>query len=220
MSNRTLPLTDTLYDYLITESLRESPLLRRLREETATLEQSNMQIAPEQGQFMALLVTLMGARRALEIGTYTGYSSLCVAQALPADGELMACDLSETWTRVARRYWEEAGVADRITLRLGPALDTLDDLLAQGGADRLDFAFIDAHKPEYIDYYERTLALIRPGGLIAVDNVLWAGRVANPSDVDEDTRAIRSFNTHLRHDPRVDISLVPIGDGLTLARKR
>lgn len=220
MSNRTIALTDTLYDYLLSVSLRESPLLRRLREETARDPMANMQIAPEQGQLMALLVRLMGARRALEVGVFTGYSGLCVAQALGPGGQLVACDVSETWTAVARRYFEEAGLTDRLDLRLAPALDTLAALRAAGQEGRFDFAFLDAHKPEYVAYYEHALALLRPGGLVAVDNTLWAGRVVDPADRDEDTEAIRAFNAHLRDDARVELSLVPIGDGLTLARKR
>lgn len=220
MSNRTLTLTDSLYDYLLATSLRESDLLRQLREETAKDPLARMQISPEQGQFMSLLVRLMGARRALEIGVFTGYSSLCIAQALPPDGQLIACDVSEEWTAVARRYWEQAGVADRVDLRLAPALETLDALLGDGEAGRFDFAFIDAHKPEYVDYYERLLRLLRPGGVVAVDNVLWSGRVVDPAQDDEDTRAIRAFNEHVAADERVHLSLVPIGDGLTLALKK
>ncbi len=220
MSNRTTPLTDALYDYLLSVSLRESPLLRRLREETAGDPMSRMQIAPEQGQFMALLAELIGARRALEIGVYTGYSSLCVASALPKDGQLVACDISEEWTSLAGRYWKEAGVMGKIDLRLAPAMDTLDGLLAEGQTGRFDMAFIDADKPAYAAYYERCLALLRPGGLVMVDNTLWAGAVANPSDHSEDTEAIRAFNEILFADERISLSLVPIGDGLTLARKR
>ena len=221
MSRRTLGLDDRLYDYLLEVSLREPDLLRRLREETGAMKQGGMQISPEQGQFMALLVRLMGARKTLEVGTFTGYSALVVALALPADGRLVACDVSEEWTSVARRYWREADVADRIELRLAPALETLDALIAIGEAGSFDFAFIDGHKPEYPDYFERSLALLRPGGLIAVDNTLWRGRVVDPRKVDgDDTRAIIDFNRRVHRDRRVDLSLVPIGDGLTLARKR
>ena len=220
MSNRTLSLDNALYHYLLDASLREHPVLARLRAETARHPQVNMQIAPEQGQFMALLVRLMGATRCLEIGVFTGYSSLAVALALPAEGRIMACDVSEEYTAVARRYWAEAGVAERIELRLAPALETLDALLAGGAAGSYDFAFIDADKEAYAGYYERALQLLRPGGLIAVDNTLWDGAVADPADQSADTVAIRAFNERLHQDARVDLSLVPIGDGLTLARKR
>ncbi len=220
MSNRTLPLDDRLYDYLLRHSLREHPALARLRAETAAHPQVVMQISPEQGQFMQLLVRLLGARRAIEVGVFTGYSSLAVALALPPGGTLLACDISEEYTRIARRYWAEAGVADRIELVLAPALATLDARLAAGEAGRYDFAFIDADKTAYHDYYERLLRLIRPGGLIAVDNTLWSGAVADPADQEDDTRAIREFNERLHADARIDLSLVPIGDGLTLARRR
>lgn len=220
MSNKTLMLPDRLYRYLLAVSLRESELLRQLREETARDAMARMQIAPEQGQFMALLVELMGARQVLEIGVYTGYSSLCMASALPPEGRLVACDMSEEWTRIARRYWEAAGLADRIELRLAPALDTLADLLADGQAATFDFAFIDADKREYQGYFEAALKLLRVGGLMAIDNTLWNGSVIDPDDQSEDTIAIRSFNEHLHHDDRISLTLVPIGDGLTLARKR
>jgi predicted O-methyltransferase YrrM len=220
LSRRTEPLTDELYDYLLSVSLREPDVLRRLREETAELEQAGLQIAPEQGQLMALLVELIGATRTLEIGTFTGYSALAVALALPADGCVVACDVSEEWTTVGRRYWAEAGVGDKVDLRLGPALDTLDALLAEERTGDFDFAFIDADKENYDAYYERCLELVRRGGLIAIDNVLWHGRVVDPSVADADTEAIRALNTKLARDERVSLSLVPIGDGLTLARKR
>jgi caffeoyl-CoA O-methyltransferase len=220
MSNRTIPLTDSLYDYLLSVSLREPELLRRLRQETAADAQARMQISPEQGQFMGLLARLMGARRCLEIGVFTGYSSLALALALPDDARIVACDVSERWTAVARRYWEAAGVAHKIDLRLATALDTLDHLLANGEAGRYDFAFIDADKENYVHYYERVLELLRPGGLGLADNTLWYGRVADPEDADADTVAIRHFNEHLHRDERVDLSLLPIGDGLTLARKK
>ncbi len=220
MASRTLELDDRLYDYLLANSLREPPLLARLREETAAMPMANMQISPEQGQFMALLVELIGARRTLEVGTFTGYSALCVALALPAGGKLIACDISEEFTAVARRYWAEAGVADKIDLRLGPAAETLDGLLSDGLAGTLDFMFIDADKQGYDAYYERGLSLLRPGGLITVDNVLWGGSVADPGRQDADTRAIRALNLKALGDGRVSISLVPIGDGLLLARKR
>lgn len=220
MSNRSIQLDDALYAYLLENSLRETDVMRRLREETAALPGSGMQIAPEQGQFMALLAQLMGARRCLEVGTFTGYSALAVAQALPADGRLVACDVNAETTAVARRYWQEAGVADRIELRLAPALQTLDGLLAEGAAGSFDFAFIDADKTSYDGYYERTLRLLRTGGLIAVDNVLWDGAVINSSRQDADTEAIRALNAKIAADQRVSCSMLPLGDGLTLAFKR
>ncbi|MCJ7453437.1 MAG: class I SAM-dependent methyltransferase [Steroidobacteraceae bacterium] len=220
MSTRSISLTDALYDYLLSVSLRESELQRRLREETAANPMSRMQISPEQGQFMALLARLIGARRCIEVGVFTGYSSLAVALALPADGRIVACDVSEEWTAVARRYWAEAGVAQKIDLRLAPALETLDSLLAAGDGGSFDFAFIDADKTNYLGYYERVLKLLRPGGLVAVDNTLWTGRVADPEVADPDTVALRHFNERLHHDDRVDLSLLPVGDGLTLARKK
>ena len=220
MSSRTLELTDRLYDYLLRTSLREPPLLADLRAETARLPMAGMQISPEQGQFMALLVETIGARRTIEVGTFTGYSALCVALALPADGKVVACDVSEEYTAVARRYWSRAGVAAKIELRLAPALDTLGKLLAEGAAGGFDFAFIDADKREYDGYYEAILKLLRPGGLVAIDNVLWSGAVADPAKQDDDTRAIRALNEKLKDDPRISLSLLPIGDGLTLARKR
>jgi len=219
MSNKTFTLSDDLYAYLFQNSVREPDILRRLREETAKDSMARMQIAPEQGQFMQLLVRLMGARRYLEVGVFTGYSSLAVALALPAEGRIVACDVSDTWTKVARRYWTEAGVAEKVDLRLAPALQTLDGLIAGGGVGSFDFAFIDADKTSYGAYYERALTLIRVGGLIAVDNTLWEGRVANPKARDADTKAIRDFNRHLRDDRRVHLCLVPIGDGLSLALK-
>jgi caffeoyl-CoA O-methyltransferase len=220
MSSRTLELTDRLYDYLLRTSLREPPLLAELRAETAGLPMAGMQISPEQGQFMALLVETIGARRTIEVGTFTGYSALCVALALPADGKVVACDVSEEYTAVARRYWSRAGVAAKIELRLAPALDTLGKLLAEGAAGNFDFAFIDADKREYDGYYEAILKLLRPGGLVAIDNVLWSGAVADPAKQDDDTRAIRALNEKLKADTRISLSLLTIGDGLTLARKR
>jgi predicted O-methyltransferase YrrM len=220
LSNRTIRLDDRLYEYLLQVSLREAPILRRLREETSRLPNAGMQISPEQGQFMALLIKIAGARKILEIGTYTGYSSLAMALALPPNGEIIACDLSAEWTAVAARYWAEAGVAGRIDLRLAPALETTAALLEAGEELTFDFAFIDADKERYGDYYEASLKLLRPGGLIAVDNTLWNGRVAEEAAQDPDTLAIRAFNKRLKSDPRIDLSLVPIGDGLTLARKR
>lgn len=220
MSTRTLPLNDALYEYLLSVSVREPDLLRRLRAETARDPMSRMQISPEQGQFMALLVEILGARTILEIGVFTGYSSLWIAGAMPSDGRIVACDLSEEWTAMARRYWREAGVEEKIDLRLAPALRTLDALLEEGQQSTFDFAFIDADKREYAAYYERVLKLLRPGGLLAVDNTLWNGAVIDFTDQSEDTAAIRAFNERLRGDERVSLSLVPIGDGLSLARKR
>ncbi|MGF1498653.1 MAG: class I SAM-dependent methyltransferase [Elainellaceae cyanobacterium] len=220
MSNRTLNLTEALHDYLLSTSLREPPLLQELRQETAQQPMSQMQIAPEQGQLMALLVRLMGATRALEIGVFTGYSSLCVALALPEDGKLVACDVSEEYTAIAQRYWQQARVDHKIDLRLAPALETLDQLLASGQAETFDFAFIDADKSNYGSYYERSLQLVRPGGLVAIDNVLWSGRVADPAVQDNRTSAIRGFNQTLHQDERIHLSLVPIADGLSLALKK
>lgn len=220
MSSRTITMTDPLSDYLLQVSLREPPVLRRLREFTQRRPHANMQIAPEQGQFMALLVEMIGARRAIEVGTFTGYSSICIAAALPERGRLICCDVSEDYTAIARKFWREAGVERKIDLRLAPAKKTLDALLRDGQAGKFDFAFIDADKENYGAYYERCLKLLRRGGVIAVDNVLWGGSVLDPSDRSVDTRAIRAFNKTLRSDKRVSLSLVPIGDGLTLARKR
>ncbi len=220
MSNRTLSLTDSLYDYLLDVSLREAPVLRALREETLRMPRRSMQIAPEQGQFMALVARLVGARRYVEVGVFTGYSSLAVALALPDDGGVVACDVSEEWTAIARRHWRAAGVEHKIDLRLAPALQTLDSMLAAGERDGYDLAFIDADKTGYLEYYERCLQLVRPGGLVLVDNTLWSGRVADPEDGDEETAALRHFNDCLHRDERVDLSLLPIGDGLTLARRR
>ena len=220
MSNRTIVLNDALYEYMLSVSLREPDVLSRLREETAKMPQHNMQISPEQGQFMALLVELTGASKCLEIGTFTGYSALSVALALPEDGQIIACDISEEFTSLAKPYWLEAGVAGKIDLRLGPALETLDALIADGEGGAFDFAFIDADKVNYQGYFQRALDLTRTGGLILVDNVLWSGAVADPARNDDDTEAIRAFNLALADDPRISLSLVPIGDGLTLARKR
>ena len=220
MSRRTLTIDDRLYDYLLDVSVREPDVLRRLRERTAEMPRSGMQISPEQGQFMALLVRLIGARRTLEVGTFTGYSTLCVASALGDTGEVVACDVNEEYAAVAREFWAEAGLDDRIDLRLAPALTTLDGLIDEGQIGTFDFAFIDADKTNQLAYYERCLELVRPGGLVAVDNTLWGGSVADPDDEEESTAAIRRFNAALHDDERVDLSLVPIGDGLTLARRR
>ena len=220
MSRQTLPMTDALHDYLLSVSLRETDVQRQLREDTARLPEAGMQLSPEQGQFLQLLVRLTGARRCLEIGTFTGYSALAVALALRDDGFITACDVSETWTDMAWRYWQAAGVAHKIFLRLAPARETLDALLEQDQAGLYDFAFIDADKEGYLDYYERALRLLRTGGLIAVDNTLWSGRPADPAVTDADTAAIRAFNRRLHADTRVDLSVLPVGDGLTLARKR
>ena len=219
MTNRTIGLDRALYDYLLAVSLREPPLLTRLRDETAAMEESNMQIAPEQGQLMGLLVQLMGARRIIEVGSFTGYSAICLASALPPDGELICCDLSEEWTGVARRYWREAGVSERIDLRIGPALETLAGL-ARARAGEFDMVFLDADKEHYPEYYELALGLLTPGGLLLIDNTLWDGAVIDAEDQRESTTAIRALNAKLVEDERVDLSLVPIGDGLTLARKR
>lgn len=219
MSRRTITLDDALHQYLLDVSLREPPILAELREDTSRLPNPGMQIAPEQGQFMRLLVSLIGARRILEVGTFTGYSSACMALGLPEDGQIVTCDVDAETTETARRYWREAGVAGRIDPRLGPALDTLDALIAEGQKGRFDFAFIDADKENYDGYYERCLTLVRQGGLIAVDNVLWHGKVVDLDKTDPGTEAIRALNAKIHADTRVEISLVPIGDGLTLARK-
>lgn len=219
MSKRSL-VSEAVERYAFSVMARETPLQKRLREETAPLPEAQMQIGPDQGAFMAMLVRLIGARRTLEIGTFTGYSSLAVASALPADGKLIACDVSEEWTRIARRYWQEAGVAGRIDLRLGPAKETLAGLLRDGGADTFDFAFIDADKEEYDAYYEFCLQLVRPGGLIAVDNALWSGAVAETTKNDAETTAIRALNAKIRDDGRVEACLLTVGDGVMLARKR
>jgi predicted O-methyltransferase YrrM len=220
MSNKTLGLSDRLYEYLLSNSLREPEVLTALRQETASHPMNQMQIAPEQGQFMALLVQLMGAKKTLEVGVFTGYSSLVVALALPDDGRVIACDVSEEYTAIARRYWEKAGVAHKIDLRIAPAVDTLDALIADGQANTFDFAFIDADKSNYDHYYERALQLTRPGGLIAIDNVLWSGDVADPVITDNRTTKIRALNQKLHQDDRIFLSLVPIADGLTLAIKK
>lgn len=220
MSNKTIGLTDELHAYILANGAREPEILKRLRDETAQLPNHQMQIAPEQGAFMALLVRLLGARRCLEIGTFTGYSSLAVALALPKDGHITCCDVSTEWTDVARRYWTDAGVADRVDLRIAPAAETLDALLVEGAEGTYDFAFIDADKTGYDAYYERCLRLVRAGGLITIDNVLRDGDVADPSVHDESVDAIRALNEKINADERVDAVLLPIADGLTLVRPR
>ena len=219
MTKQTLGLEQSLYDYLLSISLREPTILTQLRQETAQMPRSIMQISPEQGQFMALLIKLIGAKKTLEVGVFTGYSSLVVALALPADGKIVACDVSEEYTSVARRYWQRAGVEDKIDLHIAPALETLDNLLTAGERETFDFAFIDADKGNYDNYYERCLELIRPGGLIAIDNVLWSGKVADTEIQDNQTNKIRALNRKLHEDSRITLSLVPIADGLTLAMK-
>ncbi len=219
MSNRTLQIDDRLYAYLTEVSLRELPVLADLRKETATLAMASMQIAPEQGQFMAFLIKLMGAERCLEVGSFTGYSALVCAMALPAQGRLIALDSSEEWTDIARRYWRTAGVDTKIELRLGLAAESLRDLLDSGERGSFDFMFIDADKSGYRAYFDLGFELLRPGGVMAFDNVLWGGRVADPDVSDEDTVAIRELNRFLLEHPDIDLSLVPIGDGLTLVRK-
>ncbi len=219
MSSRTLNLDNTLYNYLLTHSLREHPVQTALRAATAKDVRGNMQISPEQGQLMALLIRVMGARNTIEIGVFTGYSALAVALALPEDGRILACDVSEEYAYIARSYWQDAGVADKIDLHLAPALETLDARLASGAAGQYDFAFIDADKTSYDAYYERCLQLLRPGGLIAIDNVLWGGSVAVVAE-DDDTAALQALNRKLHRDQRIDLSMLPVGDGLTLVRKR
>jgi predicted O-methyltransferase YrrM len=220
VSRRHIELTDKLQDYVLAVSLRESEVQRRLREETAHLPLAGMQIAPDQGQLMAVLARLIGAKRCLEIGTFTGYSALTLALALPADGRIIACDVDPATTAVAQRYWAMAGVDAKIELRLAPALETLDALLDARGEGRFDFAFIDADKENYDANYERVLRLLRPGGLIVIDNVLWGGWVADARRKDAETAALRALNRKLHRDERIDLSLLPLADGITLARKR
>ncbi|MEM7062501.1 MAG: class I SAM-dependent methyltransferase [Cyanobacteria bacterium P01_B01_bin.77] len=220
MSNKTLALQAHLYDYLLSVSLREADILKQLRQENAQHPQGDMQIAPDQGQFMALLIRLIGAKKVLEIGTFTGYSALWMALALPADGALITCDIEEKCRDFSPTYWQAAGVADKIDLRIAPALDTLDSLLTTSQANTFDFAFIDADKTNYHHYYEKCLELLRPGGLMAIDNVLWGGTVADPEITDADTETLRELNQILHQDSRIDLSMLPIGDGLTLALKR
>lgn len=220
MASRSVRSSAQLFDYIAAVSLREPEPLRRLRAETERQPLAQMRIDPEQGQFMALLARILGARRCLEIGTFTGYSALWVALALPPDGQLITCDINEETTAVARRHWQAAGVAERIDLRLGPALGTLDALIGAGRSGTFDFAFIDADKESYDAYYERVLGLLRPGGLVLVDNVLWGGSVADPKIRDRTTTALRAFNRKLHEDARIDLCLLAMGDGLTVARKR
>ena len=219
MTRRSLTIDDRLHDYLVAHTAPEHPAQLALRQATASHPHAGMQIGPEQGQFLQFLIRLIGARRAIEVGVFTGYSALSVALALPEDGKLLACDVSDEFTRVGRPYWEQAGVTRRIELVLGPARETLDDRIAAGEAGAYDFAFIDADKSGYDDYVERCLVLLRRGGLIAIDNVLWGGAVARPAK-DDDTRALQALNDKLRTDPRLDIAMLPIGDGVTLARIR
>ena len=220
MSRRTLGLSEQLHAYLLENSLREPAALTRLREETGGMDNPDLQVAPEQGQFMQLLLKMIGARRCIEIGTFTGYSALAMALALPEEGEITCCDVSKEWTDIAQRYWREAGVTAKIKLSIAPAAETLSTLISAGRGGQYDFAFIDADKTGYRTYYEKCLELLRPGGIVAVDNTLWNGSVIDDDNRSEDTLAIRRFNLALHQDERVDLSLVPIGDGLTLARKR
>jgi predicted O-methyltransferase YrrM len=220
MSIRSTSVAEDVYRYILAVSSREPPVLARLREATAPRAEAEMQISPEQGQFMALLARLIGARHCIEIGTYTGYSALAVAMVLPEDGQLIACDISEEFTQIGRPFWREAGVEGRIDLRVQPALKTLDELLEQGRQNAFDFAFLDADKPNYINYYERLLRLVRPGGLILADNTLAVSGAPIIRLNSEIARALRAFNEHVHHDERVDLSLIPIGEGLTLLRRR
>jgi predicted O-methyltransferase YrrM len=217
--SRAFLFSEALGSYYEKIAVREPPLFKQLREETAKLPMARMQIAPEEGQFLDLLLAMLAPKRCIEVGVFTGYSSLITALALPDDGYLLACDVNEEWTDIAQRYWKQAGVRSRIDLRIAPALETLDEALAEG-AGTFDFAFIDADKENYVEYYERCLKLIRSGGVIAIDNTLWSGRVADASATDADTQAIRALNLHVKADERVDFCLVPIADGVTLARKR
>jgi caffeoyl-CoA O-methyltransferase len=220
MSSRRPVVTDDIHRYIVDHSVREPDVLARLRAETAEMPYATMQIGPEQGQLMALLAKLINAKRCIEIGVFTGYSALVVALALPEDGKIVACDVNEAWTSIGRRYWQEAGVDHKIDLRLQPALRTLDSLIAAGESGSYDYAFIDADKPRYDAYYERVLQLLRPGGLVLIDNVLWSGQVADPAATDADTMALKKLNAKLHKDERVDASLLGIGDGVMLARKR
>ena len=220
MFKNTLGLPDLLHDYILDNSLKELPILAELRQETGHHKQARMQISPDQGQLIALLLRLMSARRVLEIGVFTGYSSLTIALALPTDGVLVACDISEEYTAIAKRYWRLAGVQEKIDLRIAPALHTLDSLLESGQAETFDFAFVDADKANYSNYYDRALKLLRPGGLMAIDNVLWSGRIADPQSTDKIVQTMRIFNEKVAQDDRVQVSLLPLGDGITLALKK
>lgn len=220
MTNRTLSLTEDMHHYLLENSVREPEVMQRLRKLTVVMPDGQMQIGPEQGQFMTLLARLIGAKRCVEVGVFTGYSSLAIALTLPEDGKLIACDINEKWTDIARQFWREAGVEGKIELRLQPASQTLDELIQSEGEGKFDFAFIDADKTGYDSYYEKLLVLVRAGGLILVDNTLWSGRVADNKDNDPDTVALRLFNAKVAKDERVHISLVPIGDGLTVILKK
>jgi predicted O-methyltransferase YrrM len=220
VANKTIGISDELAEYVVKVGTREPDVLARLRQETAAMPQHGMQIAPEEGAFLALLVELTGARRCIEIGTFTGYSSTAVALALPEDGHLVCCDVSEEWTSLARKYWDEAGVAGKIDLRVAPAAETLDQLLADGAEAAYDFAFVDADKAGYDGYYERLMRLVRPGGLIAFDNTLWGGEVLDQDAEDEDTRALQALNAKLAGDERITLCLLPVADGVTLARRR
>ena len=220
MANKTMGISDDLAAYVVEVGTREPDVLARLREETAAIPQHNMQIAPEQGAFLALLVELIGARRCIEVGTFTGYSSTAVALALPEDGQIICCDVSEEWTSLARKYWAEAGVTGKVDLRIAPAAETLDQLLAGGQEASYDFAFVDADKAGYDAYYERLLRLVRPGGLIVFDNMLWGGDVLDTDPSDEDTKALQALNAKLAHDERITLCLLPVADGVTLARRR
>ena len=221
MAHKTTVMTDSLYEYMLAVSVREPEVLHDLRAETSKLAEAGMQIAPDQGQFMSMLVKLLGAKRTLEVGTFTGYSALVVAMALPAEGKVIACDVSEEWTSIGRRYWQQAGVANKIDLRIAPGAETLAALVAdKSNLNSFDFAFIDADKTSYPTYYDYIIQLVRPGGVIAIDNVLWGGAVADESNQEPDTVAIREISARIYDDKRVDVTLVPIGDGLMLARKR
>lgn len=219
MAKPSITLTTELYTYLLSVSLRDNEVQKELRAETNKLEMSMMQISPDQGQFMTMLIRLINAKQIIEVGTFTGYSTLCMALSLPDDGRIIACDISEEWTNIAKPYWEKAGVSKKIELHLAPALDTLNKLIDEGQSGQFDFAFIDADKTNQLDYYELCLQLLRPNGLLAIDNTLWGGSVIDKNNKDESTIAIREFNQFVHRDQRVDISLIPIGDGLTLAQK-
>ncbi len=219
MPKTIVTMTDPLYEYMLDTWLREPDVLKELRAETAQLDMSAMQISPDQGQFMAFLVTLLGAKRIIEVGTFTGYSALAMALATAEDAKIICCDVSDEWTSMGQKYWKKAAVENKIDLRLAPALDTLNDLLAKG-ENSFDFAFIDADKINYDAYYEACYSLVKPNGIVAIDNVFWGGSVADTSQQDDDTNAIRALNEKLQQDKRIDLSIIPIGDGLTLARKR